>query len=288
MFKYWSYRGCEEAPSSIQRVIYINETKSDLVFNLITDGPFEIIKTKTNTNAKHPNAPELAIMQSLNGIKKTALPPAQTYFCLQPLKILEISIKYKAPSSLNTTDWPMIITKDASGSLSALFNNGDSQKLQIDALLLRPMLTLLTDKPQKNVKAQDELQFGTVHVEGHKTIRIYLSNVTDVTAKWKLNYVTFPKKASSGYMTQTQWEKENAEKMDDPDVFQFSIAEVTNCLLFKSFQGSLRGKSLPLRKLPEGLCVPPNPKDEEEKQYLPQTILINFKVSFIFVQKFIA
>ena len=113
----------------------------------------------------------------------------------------------------------MIISKETFGSLSALFNNGDSQKLQIDAKLLRPMLILLTDKPQKNVKAQDELQFGTVHVDTHKTIRIFLSNVTDVTAKWKLNYVSFPKKASNGYMTQTQWEKENIDKLDDPDVF---------------------------------------------------------------------
>jgi hypothetical protein len=27
--------------------------------------------------------------------------------------------------------------------------------------------------------------------------------------------------------------------------------------------------------------VPPNPRDEEEKKYLPQTILINFKVRTI-------
>jgi hypothetical protein len=46
-----------------------------LVFKLVTDGPFEIVKTKTNTNAKHPEAPEMAIMQA-NGIKKSALPPA--------------------------------------------------------------------------------------------------------------------------------------------------------------------------------------------------------------------
>jgi hypothetical protein len=56
-------------------------------------------------------------------------------------------------------------------------------------------------------------------VDTHKTIRVFLSNLTDVTARWKLNYVTFPKKASSGYMTQTCWEKENVEKVDDPDVF---------------------------------------------------------------------
>jgi hypothetical protein len=35
---------------------------------------------------------------------------------------------------------------------------------------------------------------------------------------------------------------------------------------------------LPLRKIPAGLCVPPVPKDEEEMKYLPQTVLINFKV----------
>jgi hypothetical protein len=74
LFKYWSYRGCEEAPSGIQRVVYTNDTKSDLLFNLVTDGPFEIVKTKTNTNAKHPNAPNLTVMQS-NGINKNALPP---------------------------------------------------------------------------------------------------------------------------------------------------------------------------------------------------------------------
>ena len=68
--------------------------------------------------------------------------------------------------------------------------------------------------------------FGTVHIQSNRTIRAFLSNVTDVTAKWKLNYVSFPKKLSSGYMTQTQWERENQEKVDDPDVFEFSVTEV--------------------------------------------------------------
>ncbi len=76
MFKYWSYRGCEEAPNSIQKIIYTNDTKSDLVFNLKTEGPFEIVKTKTNTNAKHPQAPELSLIVKGGGIKKNALPPA--------------------------------------------------------------------------------------------------------------------------------------------------------------------------------------------------------------------
>jgi len=56
------------------------------------------------------------------------------------------------------------------------------------------------------------------------------------------------------------------EKTDDPEVFEFS-----------STTGTLMGKSLPLRKVPEGLLVPPVPKDEEERKYLPQTIHIKFK-----------
>jgi hypothetical protein len=31
-----------------------------MIFNLTSTGPFEIVKTKSNTNAAHPNAPPLA------------------------------------------------------------------------------------------------------------------------------------------------------------------------------------------------------------------------------------
>jgi hypothetical protein len=76
-----------------------------MIFNLTSSGPFEIVKTKTNTNASHPNAPPLPasskqlIITSIANVKK---PTVQTYFCLQPLKILEIQIKFKAPSPQNT------------------------------------------------------------------------------------------------------------------------------------------------------------------------------------------
>lgn len=51
-FKYWSFRGGDsEVPSSIQKLTYTNNTKADLLFNLETTGPFEILKTKSSTNA---------------------------------------------------------------------------------------------------------------------------------------------------------------------------------------------------------------------------------------------
>lgn len=72
----------------------------------------------------------------------------------------------------------------------------------------------------------DELDMGIVNIDKFRTIKVFLSNITEVTAKWKLNYVSFPKKATIGYSTTTPWEKENMQMTDDPDVFEFSVSEV--------------------------------------------------------------
>jgi len=96
----------------------------------------------------------------------------------------------------------------------------------LDAFLLRPKLELLTEKKAKNDKAMDELDFGVVNVDKFRTIKVFLSNITEPTARWKLNYVSFPKKQTIGYSTTTPWEVENMDKTDDPDVFEFSVTEV--------------------------------------------------------------
>lgn len=120
----------------------------------------------------------------------------------------------------------MIIRNERKGELVAHFSNGQQQKLVLDAFLMRPKLDLLTEKPSKNAKALDELDLGTVHIDKFHTVKVFLSNSTDVTARWRLNYVTFPKKLTVGYSTLTPWETENMNKCDDPDVFEFSVTEV--------------------------------------------------------------
>ena len=147
-------------------------------------------------------------------------------FCLQPLKIVEIDIKFLAPQPSDNNEWPLIIKNERHGELIASFNNGDVQRLSLDAFLLRPKLELLTEKRSKNDKAMDELDFGIVNVDKFRTIKVFLSNVTEPTARWKLNYVSFPKKSTIGYSTTTPWEQENMEKTDDPDMFEFSVTEV--------------------------------------------------------------
>lgn len=51
--KYWSIN-TPEAPSKVQKLIFTNTTKADLTFNLNINGPFEIVKTKSNSGAQHP------------------------------------------------------------------------------------------------------------------------------------------------------------------------------------------------------------------------------------------
>lgn len=187
-------------------------------------------------------------------------------FCLQPLKIVEVHVKFLAPSPNDHAEWPMTILNERKGEIVAYFANGDQQKLFLDGVLQRPKVQILTDFPSKNDYAMDELDFGKVNVEKSRTIHVYLANETEATAKWQLSYVQFPKKSTIGHNTTTPWEVENMEKTDDREVFEFSVTS-----------GSLKGKSLPLRKVPEGLLVPPVPRDEEERKYLPQTIYIKFK-----------
>jgi hypothetical protein len=55
-FKYWSIPHDADAPPATQKVIYTNNTMADMVFNLNVNGPFEIVKTKSNTGAAHPLA----------------------------------------------------------------------------------------------------------------------------------------------------------------------------------------------------------------------------------------
>jgi hypothetical protein len=189
-----------------------------MVFNLTSSGPFEIVGTKSNTGSKHPLAG-----QQTNAIKKKV----ETMFCLQPLKIVEVQVRFKTPKPAATEEWPMIMSDDRHGELVASFSNGETQKFTLEGQLLRPSLRLLTEVPSKNSFAMDEMDFGICNVDCFRTITLYLSNITEVSAKWQLSYVKFPKKIPLSKYTQTLWEEENLKKVDDPDVFEFSISGVS-------------------------------------------------------------
>lgn len=112
-FNYWSIPNDPDAPPATQKIIYTNNTKADMNFNLNINGPFEITKTKSNTGGVHPLATPGRVGKK-----------AETMFCLQPSKIVEIEVKLKAPSPQNSEEWPMIIKSERNGLLTAHFANG--------------------------------------------------------------------------------------------------------------------------------------------------------------------
>lgn len=132
--KYWSVQS-EDAPKKIQKLTFTNNSKADLTFNLNITGPFDIVKTKTNSGAVHPLSAQNAVTGGDESIKsaskksqnasKVLKKKVETMFCLQPLKIVEVHVKFCAPPVSDTSEWPMTIRNEREGELVAKFNNGD-------------------------------------------------------------------------------------------------------------------------------------------------------------------
>ena len=53
--KKWSIVA-DDAPNVTKKLTFSNDTKADLTFNFSVQGPFDIVKSKTNSGAKHPMA----------------------------------------------------------------------------------------------------------------------------------------------------------------------------------------------------------------------------------------
>lgn len=133
----WSLQD-PNAPKKTMTLTFTNESKADLTFNLNINGPFEIVKTKTNSGAVHPLAGKSdggspsdgtlaktgneSTVRSKNKIVKKKV---ETMFCLQPLKIVEVHVKFLAPPSSDTNEWPMTILNERKGEVITYFANGD-------------------------------------------------------------------------------------------------------------------------------------------------------------------
>lgn len=124
-FKYWSVPNEEDAPKKIQKLTFTNDSKADLIFNLNINGPFEIVKTKTNSGATHPLSVQNQISTQVSKTSKVVQPKVETMFCLQPLKIVEVHVKFLAPSANDQNEWPMTIINERKGEIIAFFSNGD-------------------------------------------------------------------------------------------------------------------------------------------------------------------
>ena len=127
--KYWSVQG-EGAPKKVQKLTFTNNSKADLTFNLNVNGPFQIVKTKTNSGASHPlsgktEENDQSLVETQKSGSKVIQPKVETMFCLQPLKIVDVHVKFLVPTASDNSEWPMTIMNERKGELVAFFNNGD-------------------------------------------------------------------------------------------------------------------------------------------------------------------
>ena len=211
----------EEEPSAIEKISLVNETKANLIFNLVTEGPFKIVHTKTNSGSVHPLAASKPTSKGL-GAKP------ETMFSLQPDKLVQMKIEFTPPDPANLNDWPLVQAFVKRGLIKVMYANGNKiQLFNLVGNLIRPKVSVITLKPCKNEKGLDEIDLGEVNIEKSTKTLFYLINETTVPAKWTLNYIKFPKKTTIGYMTKTPLEIENMNKTDDPEVFQFSVTNVS-------------------------------------------------------------
>lgn len=207
----------------MRKMVLKNETKANQIFQINTEGPFQILKTKTNSGETHP----LSHKATTKAIKQNP----EVLFNLQPEKLLQITMRFLTPDPTNKADWPDIIRIPNEGRLHIAYSNSKSQTFKMLGNLLRPKIFLQTQKPSKNSKAQDELDLGEVNTSNGRTLTFFISNETPVPAHWTLNYIKFPSKSTMGYMTTTMLETENTKAVDNPDVFQFSVTQVSFLIL---------------------------------------------------------
>ena len=123
--RYWSVPNDEGAPKKIQKLTFTNDSKADLTFNLNINGPFELVRTKTNSGATHPLSGQQQASQPGGKASKIVKPKVETMFCLQPLKIVEVHVKFLAPGAADRAEWPMTILNERKGEIVAYFANGD-------------------------------------------------------------------------------------------------------------------------------------------------------------------
>ena len=153
---------------------------------------------------------------------------------------LTVDMKFLNPSVNDENEWPMTLLNEKHGRLLLTFENGEFQDFYLRGIILqskyvigvlrRPRIRLSTVSNEM-YENTNFINFDNVNVESSKKATIWLMNETEVDTKWKINYVKVNLKKVYGHKTMTIDEKEDREKVDEPDVFDFNITEVNRLLI---------------------------------------------------------
>ncbi|EQC37574.1 hypothetical protein, variant [Saprolegnia diclina VS20] len=235
-FTTWSlYTKVPDHPLHTQAIQLVNRMATKLTFRLETspDTPFYIVEA-TSVATPHPLSPSV-LSPAQRSIKFNQQPAP--CFTLGPGQSVHVKIHYipKLPPPTSSRREPAVVF--VSGALTIRFSQGTLQTIELQGRILRPILVL----------APSHFKFGLVHCEHHETVKIFLSNPTEVDAHFTVHHV--PQLGS--------------KTVDDPSVFQLSLTS-----------GTLRGPSLPLHN--SGALVPSPSPQYQAAIHRPLEVLVTF------------
>lgn len=185
-------------------------------------------------------------------------------FNIIPNSNLKLELKFLAPNPLNEKEWPMKMIDEKSGKITVFFENGDTCEYFLTGILKRPRLVISTTG-NESLQGANVIDFGHVHCESNKRISFFIMNQTEVETKWSIYSLKPKQKNNYGYGTITKDEKEDLDKLDDPEVFIFNVTT-----------GVIPGPSNRLIDVPKGPAIP-KVRSELNETYNPTRVDVMFR-----------
>ena len=231
-FQKWSVG---RALKQTQNILLINSLPCHLYFKCLIDGPFSFLGNTSGAENLDQARVEELVARNEAYLTKPNLNPKVTKKLkeMEGLDIVEASnmgllLNFDGFDAQDYERWPNTKVHFVNGSLRVVFRNGDTQDIRLEGWLMRPFLFLNSSgfEPCHDPMDPPTLDFGLLHIDDSQVMNVWLTNKSPVPAKWKIVYVPFPQKDYYGANTTTKTEKENLDKVDDPEVFSFDISEV--------------------------------------------------------------
>lgn len=220
----------------------MNKLPCHLYFKGLIDGPFSFLGNTSGAEDFSQDRIDQLLTKNESLLSKMANNPklAKKFKELENLDIVESSnmgilLNFEGYDPSNYESWPNTKMAFVNGSLRLLFRNGQTQDIRLEGILYRPFLFMnsIGFEPCHDPSEPPTLDFGLLHVDDERIQTIWLCNKSPVPAQWKIVYVPYPVKEYYGAATVTKLEKEDIEKVDDPEVFNFEVSEVGHSLIVR-------------------------------------------------------
>ena len=234
LFKFHKY-SVGRAGIQTRNILLLNQLPCHLYFKCAIDGPFSFLGNTSGAEDFSQERIEELIAKNESYLVKNNLNPKvmKKLKELDGLDVVEGSnvgllLNFEGYDAQDYDHWPNTRLHFVNGILKMVFRNGQSQDIRLEGWLYRPFLFMNSTgfEPCNDPIDPPTLDFGMIHIDDETTQHIWLCNKSPVPAQWKIVYVPFPEKDYYGANTTTKLEKENLEKVDDPEVFSFDVSEV--------------------------------------------------------------